>query len=305
MKGTLFSTSASWIAAAFFGHTQGGLNKGFNLSEALQRLFSAFICHEGACHVNKYIYFPYNVNKKIPIAKKYFLFQELGSKKVGTKGLIIANNFHSLFLDERPHLLLVFGNPASHSVKAGCFFAFKDGKENPFWKSLLCHAGILDFGLENEIEDVGANRRRLNRMLTGDYRSPFCFGLCVFISMPSRAGGEWSGVAGIRRLLGKRAWERVAEIESDRIINIARSFIKGDRVVVTFQRDAWENLRSKSDPPYAVIKAREGNLKGSLNSSEGIRLIGAPPTRLLGPARKILRRMLSEEGYELLPKCDH
>lgn len=42
--------------------------------------------------------------------------------------------------DERPHLLLVFGNPASHSVKAGCFFAFKDGKENPFWKSLRSKA---------------------------------------------------------------------------------------------------------------------------------------------------------------------
>ena len=33
--------------------------------------------------------------------------------------------------DDRPPLLLVFGNPASHSVAAGMFFAFKDnGKEN-------------------------------------------------------------------------------------------------------------------------------------------------------------------------------
>jgi hypothetical protein len=203
--------------------------------------------------------------------------------------------------DTRPHLLLVFGNPASHSVKAGCFFAFKDGKENPFWKSLLSHAGILDIGPENEIGDAGANRCRLNKVLTGDYRSPFGLGLCVFFSMPSRAGGDWSGVAGIRRLLGNKAWGRVGEVERDRVINIARKFIKGDGVVVTFQRDAWEGLRSKKDPPYAVIKAREGKLKGSMHGMEGIHLMGVPPTRLLGPSREILRRTLSECGYELLP----
>jgi len=40
--------------------------------------------------------------------------------------------------DNRPPLLLVFGNPASHSVAAGMFFAFKDnGKESRFWKSIL------------------------------------------------------------------------------------------------------------------------------------------------------------------------
>ena len=40
--------------------------------------------------------------------------------------------------DHRPALLLVFGNPASHSVKSGMFFAFKgNGKENRFWKNIL------------------------------------------------------------------------------------------------------------------------------------------------------------------------
>jgi len=207
--------------------------------------------------------------------------------------------------DRRPALLLIFGNPASHSVKAGCFFAFKDGKENPFWKSLLSVAGILDFGHEGEIEDAEANRRRLKRMLTADYRSPFRLGLCVFVSMPSRAGGDWSGVAGIRRLLGKKAWDRVNELETDRVFNIAKKFVKGDGVVVTFQRDAWEGLRSKNDSPYAVTKAREGRLKGSLNGWEVIRLMGTPPTRLLGPSREVLRQMLSQEGFELLPNSDH
>ncbi len=36
--------------------------------------------------------------------------------------------------DKRPPLLMVFGNPASHSVAAGMVFAFKDNrKENRFF----------------------------------------------------------------------------------------------------------------------------------------------------------------------------
>jgi len=37
--------------------------------------------------------------------------------------------------DDRPSLLLVLGNPASHSVKEGMFFSFEGNKkEHRFWK---------------------------------------------------------------------------------------------------------------------------------------------------------------------------
>jgi len=40
--------------------------------------------------------------------------------------------------DDRPPLLLVLGNPASHSVKAGMFFSFEgDKKEHRFWKHII------------------------------------------------------------------------------------------------------------------------------------------------------------------------
>ena len=51
-------------------------------------------------------------------------------------------------LDNRPPLLLVLGNPASHSVKEGMFFSFEgDKKEHRFWKSILKPAGVLDLPL--------------------------------------------------------------------------------------------------------------------------------------------------------------
>jgi hypothetical protein len=47
--------------------------------------------------------------------------------------------------DDCPSLLLVFGNPASHSVKEGMFFSFEGNKkEHRFWKHILKPAGVLD-----------------------------------------------------------------------------------------------------------------------------------------------------------------
>jgi hypothetical protein len=202
--------------------------------------------------------------------------------------------------DGRPPLLLVFGNPASHSVKAGCFFAFKDGRENRFWKFLLAGAGVLRFDSEKGISEEEQNSMRARQILSLEYESPFRIGLCVYFSMPSSAGGSWSGVAALRRLLGGEAWKRVHELERGRILNIARKFINGDGNVVTFQKDAWEGLRSMDNPAYNLTKAREGKLRGSLHGMEGVRLACVPPTRLLGPSRDMLRRTLLECGCRLL-----
>ena len=47
--------------------------------------------------------------------------------------------------DNRPPLLLIFGNPASHSVKEGMFFSFEGNKkEHRFWKHTLKLAGLFD-----------------------------------------------------------------------------------------------------------------------------------------------------------------
>jgi hypothetical protein len=206
--------------------------------------------------------------------------------------------------DRRPSLVLVFGNPASHSVQSGMFFAFKGGKENPFWKSLLCRAGVLDFGPETQVENQEANRRRLTRMMELDYRSPFRIGLCVYISMPSSAGGRWSGVAGIRKLFGAQPLKRLEDLETERVLKVAKRFLTNGGIAVTFQRNAWEGLRSENDPNYSIGNAREGKLRGSLSGMPHMPLLGVPPTRLLGPARDVLRQVLSERGYELLPERD-
>ncbi|MBE9569323.1 MAG: hypothetical protein IMF11_01740, partial [Proteobacteria bacterium] len=98
--------------------------------------------------------------------------------------------------DKRPPLLLILGNPATHSIKNGMFFSSKnDGKENRFWKHLLRPAGVLDLVFAEGLSTKDRNKLRLERMLALNYGTPFRIGLCVYWSMPSNAGGPWSGVS--------------------------------------------------------------------------------------------------------------
>jgi len=202
--------------------------------------------------------------------------------------------------NERPPLLLTLGNPATHSIKNGMFFSStNDGKENRFWKHLLQPSGVLDLVFDEGLSTKDRNKLRLERMLAVDYDPPFRIGLCVYWSMPSSAGGTWSGVAGIRKLIGKRAMERLERLERERIMEVIIRFLEPEGAVVTFQKDAWNGLRSFNDPEYSIELAKAGKLRGTVDGLPHIPLFGVPPTRLVGPASKILRHVLTEEGYKL------
>ena len=195
--------------------------------------------------------------------------------------------------DSRPGLLLVFGNPASHSVQSGMFFAFKDnGKENRFWKSILKASGIIDLPFDPILSDEALNVERRERLLNLHYDSPFRIGLCVIISMPSAPGGEYGGVAGVQKLIGAKAMKRLEGAERERVIQCSREFLSNDGVVVSFQKNAWNVLKSDEDPPYDINLAKAGKLKGKMKNCPEVALFGVPPTRIVGPCRDALREVL-------------
>ncbi len=198
--------------------------------------------------------------------------------------------------NDRPPLLLVLGNPASHSVAAGMFFAFKDnGKENRFWKSILKPAGVLNFSFDENLPAVKLNALRKKQLLELDYKTPFRVGLCVFISMPSAPGGPYGGVAGVRKLLGVRALRRLEAEESKRITKCAKVFIGDDPKgkVVTFQKNAWNGLKSDGDVSYSIEDAKKGKLFSTIKGMSNSPLLGVPPTRLSGPCSRVLRQLLN------------
>lgn len=195
--------------------------------------------------------------------------------------------------DSRPGLLLVFGNPASHSVQSGMFFAFKDnGKENRFWKSILKPSGILELPFDPSFSTDALNMERRDRILNLDYDSPFRIGLCVIISMPSAPGGEYGGVAGIQKLIGAKAMKRLEAAERKRVVECSRDFLSENGIVVSFQKNAWNTLRSDEDPPYEINLAKAGKLMGKMKNRLDIPLFGVPPTRIIGPCRDVLKDVL-------------
>jgi len=90
-------------------------------------------------------------------------------------------------------------------------------------------------------------------------------------------------VAGIQKLLGMTAFRLIEKEETERIIKCARKFVQNEGAVITFQKNAWENLRSENDPVYAIDNARTGKLIGRVKGNTDIQLYGVPPTRLVGP----------------------
>jgi hypothetical protein len=206
--------------------------------------------------------------------------------------------------DDRPSLLLILGNPAIHSIKEGMFFSFEgDKKEHRFWNRILKPAGVLDLPYDKNLNIPELNDQRKKQLLNLDYKSPFRIGLCVFISMPSAAScPKWSGIAGVQKLIGAKAMKELEKEESLRIIECAKKFLLPKGVAVTFQKNAWNALRSDKDPKFKLALAKDGKLKGRLKEMPNIPLLGVPPTRLSGPCSKILRQLLEEHGYSLIKK---
>lgn len=195
--------------------------------------------------------------------------------------------------DKRPPLLLVLGNPATHSVRAGMFFSFEaSGREHRFWKNILKPAGVLNLPYEPGKSINKLNKDRRHKMIQVDYDSPFRIGLSVFITMPSAPGGKWGGVAGVQTLLGKKALQRLETLEVKRIQALVQKFISPDGAVVAFQKNAWNALKSKNDPLYTIHLAKEGKLKGTLKHRPEIPLYCVPPTRISGPCRRVLNKLL-------------
>jgi len=89
--------------------------------------------------------------------------------------------------------------------------------------------------------------------------------------------------------------EELERFERERVLEAAEKFLRNRGIAITFQKDAWEGLRSKHDHPYSIHAAKEGKLIGRLRGTKNISLHGVPPTRLVGPCRRILEQFLGPQ----------
>ncbi len=199
--------------------------------------------------------------------------------------------------DGRAPVLLVLGNPASHSVRAGMCFAFEKGyrTEHRFWRALAAaHWLSFDDVPAAPEEDVEArNARRRADLLAGRYESPFLVGIDLFFTFPSPATAPaWAGVNGLVKLFGRPGVRMLAAAERTRLAVTISGFVTGRGAVIAFQRDAYEGLRDQSAPPYTFADACAGRLRSGSAAGCPVQLFGAPPTRLAHTP--VFRRVLAE-----------
>ncbi len=227
------------------------------------------------------------VDERCSFNKRYREFFESDSNNQKIFSLIddtltyFSEVFISYKIDNRPPLLLLLGNPASHSVASGMCFAFeKGGQEHRFWK-LLDDTGILKFSEHSpkSADTDEMNEMRRNALWEHKYQSPFRIGIAVFCSLPSAASKKWSGVSGVIKLLGIKAFRIISLQEENRIAILVSRFIGSTGGIITFQKDAYEGVRSHETRTYDINKARLYELKGKYKSGQHIFLAGAPPTR--------------------------
>lgn len=198
--------------------------------------------------------------------------------------------------DQRPPLLLVFGNPASHSVDSGMFFAYEGNRrEHRLWR-ILCKGGILSFSSITGRESIEErNRLRKEELYNLSYKTPFRIGLAVYYTMPSPASGyPWAGVGGLNYLFKMEAFSKIRNCEKERIEAVIHRFVSAGGAVIAFQKDAYLAIKSLTSPDYNLEEAKEGRLIGNCQCNSEIRLFCLPPTRMLQGKLDLLRAIHKE-----------
>lgn len=184
-------------------------------------------------------------------------------------------------VDNRPPILLMFGNPASQSIRAGMCFAHEGqvGREHRLWKALSTVGWLTFRDATNSDADVDNSIRR-PQLLQADYESPFRIAIDVLYTFPTPASApSWAGVAGLVRLFGRAAAQRIAQCERTRLEHSIATGITNRGAVVAFQKDAYETLREESAPAYSADAARSGALSSASALGVPVPLVGVPPTR--------------------------
>lgn len=100
-----------------------------------------------------------------------------------------------------------------------------------------------------------------------------------FFSVPSPPGGRWGGVAGLRRLFGKK-FERILSAELVAVRGLIDASAKPGDCVLVFQKDTYTALRQPDAPAYDVSLLRRAAIIGEY-TRDGVDLVCIPPTRLL------------------------
>lgn len=198
------------------------------------------------------------------------------------QGSVLKYESETLFPEniggKKQKVLMVLGNPATHSVKNGMFFYSKsEDKSHPFWGK-MANAGLVH-AVSNTTREEEANLRR-EMILNGISSEKYLVGLTTFYSFPTPGSfdASFSGVAGVEKLF-KQILEPISKVETERILSYP--FTDG-AIVVFCQKSSFQRFSDISGikPVYwpLLFKGSAGkDLAESLANATPVDLNKDPP----------------------------
>jgi len=153
-------------------------------------------------------------------------FQRIGSEDkhfrdlCSLNGTLLQYTSESLFPDKydprKKKVMIVLGNPATHSVAGGMFFYSRsDGNRHQFWGKLE-EAGLITKIIDDTLEEEAKVRKKL--ILDGETSQKYLLGLTTFYSFPTPVSGDYKDVKGVEALF-RPVISRVQRMELDRLLS--------------------------------------------------------------------------------------
>jgi len=183
-------------------------------------------------------------------------------------------------------VLLVLGNPATHSVKNGMFFYSKSkDKSHPFWGK-MANAGLVHAVPKTTRDEEASLRREM--ILNGTSSDEYLIGLTTFYSFPTPGSFEapFNGVKGVEKLF-EPIIEELSEMETKRILSYP--FTDG-AIVVFCQKSSFQRFSDFSGivPVYWPLL-----FKGSGGEDLAEQLVSATPVNLNkdAPLSKLIKKI--------------
>jgi len=165
----------------------------------------------------------------------------------------------------KPKVLLVFGNPAVHSIKNKMFF-FSRAKNlrHGMWGKLE-KANLINRVRINDDDLLRARMReaeeRKKLILSGQASEKYCLGLTTFYSFPTPVSGRFRDVKGVEKLFGKQILENVIwSFETKRILSYP--FTK-DAILVFVQKSSKKAFKKNSKRKFIDWPVRGKNSGGA------------------------------------------
>ncbi len=201
-------------------------------------------------------------------------FQELSkdcgddaSRILELNGNKLCYRSEALFTPEkyvsRPKVLIVFGNPAFHSVKNGMFFFSRAKNQRHGMWGKLEKAELIKCVRINDDDLFLARTReaeeRKKMISSGRASEKYCLGLTTFYSFPTPVQGRFRDVKGVEKLFRLILKKIIIPFETDRIL--AYPFTQ-NAILVFVQKSSYEAFKPHSNQKIIFWPVRGSNSGG-------------------------------------------